>query len=470
MHQPNNFSRILNQLAAISSASSTPKRARKVASDSEKDGKQLINVVVVGHVDAGKSTLMGHLLYELGYVDQRTIHKYRNEASHAGKASFAYAWVLDDTEQERARGVTMDIARTAFETATKKVVLLDAPGHKDFIPNMITGASQADAAILVINATNGEFETGFENGGQTREHAMLLRSFGISQILVAINKLDTVGWSKQRYDAIVIQIKNFLTRQAGFQSNKCTFVPVSGLDGDNLTAKVGPDHQLNQWYKGPTLLEAIDALKAPKRMAEGPLRIVITDVFKTQTNSISLAGKIESGDVMAGDKVYFMPTAVAATVKYLTSDTESQCDQMCCGEQGQFTLTGVFEPDTISTGHVIVAGGPDTLKPAKRFLVRLVVFDIQIPIMKGTRAELYCHSMCEPCTFIHLRSAINKSDGTVVKTKPRCLSRNMSGMVEIETDHEVAIEPYTVCRALGRITIRRSGNTIAVGIVEQTLA
>lgn len=460
----NSSSHRLNQLAAISSATSTPRRVRKRA-DTE---KLLINLVVVGHVDAGKSTLMGHLLYQLGCVDQRTIHKYKQESARTGKSSFAFAWVLDETEEERARGVTMDIAKTTFETKTKRVLLLDAPGHKDFIPNMITGASQADAAILVVNSTRGEFETGFENGGQTREHAMLLRSLGVSQLVVAINKLDTVDWSEERFKEVEAVMNTFLTKQAGF--SKVRFVPVSGLSGDNLSQKVPEGHPLHKWYKGGPLVDYIDSFTAPPRSVDGPLRIVVNDVFKATTTQLSLSGKIESGEVEMGDKVFIMPNADAAIVKGCANDDGGIADNCVAGDQALLTLQGTFEPDTIHAGHVIVRGGEDTLIPGRRFLARLVVFDIAVPLMKGTKAELYCHSLCEPCTLVKLVSSINKSNGNVLKERPRCLSRNMSGIVEIETDFDVAIEPYTVCRALGRITLRASGQTIAAGIIEKKLA
>ncbi|CAD6189835.1 unnamed protein product [Caenorhabditis auriculariae] len=450
----------LNQLVSIATAPATPRRSRK-----REETKQLINLVVVGHVDAGKSTMMGHILVKMGYVDDRTMHKYKQESARTGKSSFAFAWVLDETEEERARGVTMDIGRTSFETDTKRIVLLDAPGHKDFIPNMITGAAQADAAILVVNSTRGEFETGFENGGQTREHAMLLRSLGVSQIIVAVNKLDTVDWAKNRFEEVKAILTTFLTKQAGF--SKLRFVPVSGLAGENLVTRVPGNHPLASWYDGPCLLEMIESFNPSPRASDGPLRIVINDVFKATTAQLNVNGKIESGEIEAGDKVFIMPNADPALIKACSNDSGGEPDQCFAGDQVLITLNGTFEPDTIHAGNVIVRGGPDSLIPGRRFLVRIVVFDIVVPIMKGTKAELYAHSLCEPCTVIRLVTSINKTNGEVLKSRPRCLSRGMSGVVEIETEHDVAIEPFTVCRALGRVTFRCSGQTIAAGILYQ---
>lgn len=183
------------------------------------------------------------------------MHKYEQESRKLGKQSFMYAWVLDETGEERSRGITMDVGRSQFETDTKHVTLLDAPGHKDFIPNMISGAGQADVALLVVDATRGEFETGFDYGGQTREHALLVRSLGVTQLAVAVNKLDMVSWSKDRFDEIVLKLKTFL-KQAGFRENDVSFVPCSGLTGQNLV-KAPTENALSSWYKGPCLLNVI---------------------------------------------------------------------------------------------------------------------------------------------------------------------------------------------------------------------
>ncbi|VDK57322.1 unnamed protein product, partial [Cylicostephanus goldi] len=248
------------------------------------------------------------------------------------------------------------------------------------------------------------------------------------------------------------------------------FVPVSGLNGENLSKRVPDNHPLKKWYTGECLLELIDKFSAPSRASEGPLRIVINDVFKATPLQLCLSGKIESGEVEMGDKVFIMPNADAATVKACSNDDGGAVDSCVAGDHTLLTLNGAFEPDTIQAGHVIVRAGPDALMPCCRFLARIVVFDIVVPIMKGTRAELYCHSLCEPCTVVKLVSSINKADGHVIKERPRCLSKQMSGLVEIETEREVAVEAYTNCKALGRITLRAGGQTIAAGIIEKKLS
>lgn len=217
-------------------------------------------------------------------VNQKTLHKYEQESRKLGKQSFMYAWVLDETGEERSRGITMDVGRSQFETDTKLVTLLDAPGHRDFIPNMIAGAGQADVALLVVDATRGEFESGFDLGGQTREHAVLVRSLGVTQLAVAVNKLDTVSWSKARFDEISIKLKVFL-KQVGFRESDVSFVPCSGLTGQNLV-KAPTENELISWYSGPSLIKVIDDFKSPERPVAKPMRFSINDVFKVDMSFI----------------------------------------------------------------------------------------------------------------------------------------------------------------------------------------
>jgi elongation factor 1 alpha-like protein len=231
-----------------------------------KSAKPNLNLVVVGHVDAGKSTLMGHLLYALGQVSERTMKKYQRDSDRLGKGSFAYAWVLDETEEERNRGITIDVALTQFETPHRMITLLDAPGHRDFVPNMISGASQADVAILVVDATKGEFETGFEYGGQTKEHSLLARGLGVSQMIIAVNKMDTVEFSQERYNFIRSQLDEFL-RSIGLQHSQIFYIPCSGLLGENLVQS--SSEHLKTWYRGPTLLEQIGKISSLAVLDDG---------------------------------------------------------------------------------------------------------------------------------------------------------------------------------------------------------
>uniref|UniRef100_A0A1I7VZP9 Tr-type G domain-containing protein n=1 Tax=Loa loa TaxID=7209 RepID=A0A1I7VZP9_LOALO len=421
-------SKRLTALDAARNAVVQPPRAKQ----SFQENKPMVNVVVVGHVDAGKSTLMGHLLYQLGGIDERTMHRYKQESAKTGKGSFAYAWVLDYTQEERQRGVTMDIARTSFETEHRKIFVLDAPGHKDFIPNMITGAAEADAGILVINATRGEFETGFDQGGQTREHAILLRSLGVGELLVAINKMDTVNWSQQRYDELCTTLKVYLRKQAGYSTVK--FVPLSGLDGINLTEAPSDGHSLCAWYQGPTLLQVMDELQVPVRSQNRHFRAVINDIYKASTLAFSVNIKIEAGFIENGEKVYLMPNADPVIVKGIFVEANLKKGIGFAGDQAIVTLAPVsnIEPDSVSIGYVLCRGGQECLIPGMKYLVRIVVFNILVPIMKGTKVELFAHSLCEPCTITLLKAELNKSTGEVIRQKPRALTKNMSGMMKFE--------------------------------------
>ena len=339
------------------------------------DSKESINLIVIGHVDSGKSTLMGHLLFQLGQVSQKIMHKYEQESRKVGKQSFMYAWVLDETDEERSRGITMDVGQNKFETSQRVVTLLDAPGHRDFIPNMISGAYQADVAILVVNASTGEFEAGFDSGGQTREHALLVRSLGVSQLCVAVNKLDTVEWEERRFSHIKDKLRLFLTKQAGFKETDLSFVPCSGLTGENLT-KSPSSEKLKSWYSGPTLVEVVDTMKTPPRAMEKSFRLAISDIFRAQTGSgWSVAGRVEAGLVMKEDKLIVSPLLEVCTVKSVDLGVGF------AGDHVVLTLTG---PDQTSVNPGMVLCDPADLVPVTtRFQARVVIFNIDMPITKG---------------------------------------------------------------------------------------
>lgn len=439
--------------------------AQKEYEKRKADGKDFINLVVIGHVDAGKSTLMGHVLFQLGFVNKRTMHKYEQDSKKLGKGSFAYAWVLDETEEERSRGVTMDIAQTKFETRSKVVTLLDAPGHRDFIPNMITGAAQADVAILVINAARGEFETGFETGGQTREHAMLVRSLGVSQLLAAINKMDMVNWSKERYDEIVQKLGAFL-KQAGFKESEVSFIPCSGLNGENLT-KPSQEKQLTLWYKGPTLVDQIDKFRPPDRpIIDKPFRMCVSDVFKGMGAGFFVGGTIQAGNIQAGDRVTVIPAGETASVRAVAID-ESTVGVGFAGDNITLNLGGM-DMINISIGSIL-CDPLNVIEPTTKFRARIVVFNIDFPITQGFPVVLHYQSVSEQAHIKRLISQLHRVTGEVIKKKPRCLVKNTTAVVDIHVDRPVCVELYRHFKDLGRFMLRSSGSTIAAGIIIEIL-
>ncbi|EDW68885.1 protein HBS1 [Drosophila virilis] len=422
--------------------------------------KSHIHMIVIGHVDAGKSTLMGHLLYDTGNVSQRVMHKHEQESKKLGKQSFMYAWVLDETGEERARGITMDVGQSRIETKTKIVTLLDAPGHKDFIPNMISGATQADVALLVVDATRGEFESGFELGGQTREHAILVRSLGVNQLGVVINKLDTVGWSKERFQEIVHKLKSFL-KQAGFKESDVSFTPCSGLTGENLT-KAAQEPALKAWYEGPNLLEVIEHFKVPERAIDRPLRMSVSDIYKGTGSGFCISGRIETGALCVNDKVLVGASREQAQVKSLSMDELTQTS-VFAGDQVSVTLAGI-DVNNITVGCIIC--DPQMPIPVTtRFQCRIIVFNVKVPITMGYPVLLHHQSLIEPAVVCKLTASIHKSTGEVVKKKPRCLGQNSCALVEVETSRPICIERYSDFKELGRIMLRVAGVTIAAGMV-----
>ncbi|XP_055638562.1 protein HBS1 [Toxorhynchites rutilus septentrionalis] len=441
-----------------------PKEPQRNAQDLFKkergSDKQHIHMVVIGHVDAGKSTLMGHLLYDTDNIPQRVMLKNEHESKKLGKQSFMYAWVLDETGEERERGITMDVGCSKFETDNKQITLLDAPGHKDFIPNMISGANQADVALLVVDATRGEFETGFEQGGQTREHALLVRSLGVNQLGVVVNKLDTVNWSKDRFDEIVSKLKVFL-KQAGFKESDVTYVPCSGLTGQNLV-KDPTDPELLKWYKGPTLLKVIDCFKTPERSIDKPFRMPVSDIFKGTGSVFCISGRIESGIICANDKVLVCPSKEQAVVKNITIE-EVQYTTCFAGDQVSITLANI-DVANIAVGYIL----SDIYNPiplSTRIRARIVVFNIKVPITMGYPVLLHHQSLIEPAIIYKLKAQLHKGTGEVIKKNPRFLGNNSCALVDIEFQRPICMERYADCKELGRIMLRVGGVTIAAGLV-----
>ncbi|KAA8904291.1 hypothetical protein TRICI_005517 [Trichomonascus ciferrii] len=464
----NNLS--ISSQGSSNTSTSSVKNVRKLDVDQElakADIKPTINFVVIGHVDAGKSTLMGRLLYDSGAVDPKIIKKYEEESKLNGKGSFALAWVLDQTEEERRRGVTMDICVSSFETKDAKFTIVDAPGHKDFVPNMIAGSAQADFAVLVVDAATNAFESGFSLDGQTKEHAVLVRSLGVDSVVVAVNKLDTVDWQQERFDEIRIQLSEFL-KKIGFKEQQVSFIPTSGLYGDNVAT---PSKTKNlSWYQGNTLLKQLELNneKSEKKDHKKDLRIITSDVVKgANTTDMSVIGRVESGSIQVGEKVYISPSGKIAPVKSLMTNGEKK-NWAVAGDNITANL-GELEKDDALVGDV-VCNLEAPIPSAKRFTCRVVVFDLKRPITLGTRFIVHRGRINAPAKISKIIATLDKSNGQVLKNKPRHLTSNQTAIVEVLLeDRAIPLEQFKASKELGRIVLRKDGSTMAAGVIDDII-
>ncbi|KAL7932730.1 hypothetical protein V8C35DRAFT_328333 [Trichoderma chlorosporum] len=411
--------------------------------------KKNASFVVVGHVDAGKSTLMGRLLLELKLVEERTVEKYRRQAEKTGKQSFALAWVMDQRSEERDRGVTIDIATNHFETESTKFTILDAPGHRDFVPNMIAGASQADFAILVIDANTGAYEKGLK--GQTREHVLLLRSLGVQRLIVAVNKLDMVGWSQDRFKDISEEVSGFLTG-LGFQEKSVTFIPISGLNGDNIVKRT--EDAAGAWYTGPTLIEGLEASgPSAVRSLKKPFRMAISEVFRSQQGTTTLAGRIDSGTIQVGDALLVQPSGESAYIKSIMLDTEAK-DWAVAGQNVSVALTNI-DPIHIKIGDII-CHTTDPIDIGDTFTMKAMAFEHLMPMPVDLhRGRLHAAGQIQS-----IAATLDKATGEVIKKKPKVVQPGGVARILIKLEAKVPLESGQ------RVVIRSGGETIAAGLLE----
>nr|WP_294806767.1 translation elongation factor EF-1 subunit alpha [uncultured Nitrososphaera sp.] len=420
--------------------------------------KPHLNIVVTGHVDNGKSTTVGHLLVDLGAIDQRTIDAYAKESEATGKGdTFKYAWVMDSIKDERERGITIDLAFQKFETAKYFFTLIDAPGHKDFIKNMITGASEADAAILVISVKPGETEASIEPGGQGREHAFLAKTLGVGQIVVALNKMDDVGYQEARYKEVKDHVEKML-KSVGFNTAKVNFVPVSGWKGDNLVKK----SENMPWYKGVTLAEALDAFEPPEKPIGKPLRVPIQDVYTITGVGTVPVGRVETGKMRPNDKVVVMPSGAVGEIKTIETH-HTILESAEAGDNVGFNLRGV-DKKQIKRGDII---GPADNPPAvaKEFEARIIVISHPTAIAPGYTPVLHAHTAQVAATISHFVSKIDPRTGATTEENPKFLKTGDAAIVKIKPVRPLAIETFKDFPEIGRFALRDMGTTIAAGVV-----
>jgi elongation factor 1-alpha len=420
-----------------------------------------ISLVVIGHVDSGKSTTTGHLIYKCGGIDKRVIEKFEKEANDMGKGSFKYAWVLDKLKAERERGITIDIALWKFETAKTMFTIIDAPGHRDFIKNMITGTSQADAAVLVIDSTTGGFEAGISKDGQTREHAMLAFTLGVKQMIVCTNKMDdkSVNWNQKRYEEIMKEVQDYL-KKVGYNVKNVPFVPISGWAGDNMLEKSAN----MPWYKGPTLLEALDSLEPPKRPTEKPLRLPLQDVYKIGGIGTVPVGRVETGVMKPGDTVTFAPVDVTTEVKSIEMHHE-QLAEAAPGDNVGFNIKNVAVKD-IRRGNVCSNAKNDPARGCESFEAQVIVLNHPGEIGNGYAPVLDCHTAHIACKFQEILSKIDKRTGAEVEKFPKSLKTGNAGMVTMVPQKPMCVETYAEYPPLGRFAVRDMRQTVAVGIIK----
>jgi len=420
-----------------------------------------INIVVIGHVDSGKSTTTGHLIYKCGGIDKRTIERFEKEAQDMGKGSFKYAWVLDKLKAERERGITIDIALWKFETPKFMITIIDAPGHRDFIKNMITGTSQADCAILIIDSTTGGFEAGISKDGQTREHALLAYTLGVKQMIVGLNKFDdkTVEYKEERYEEIKKEVGAYI-KKVGYNSEKVHFVPISGWTGDNMMEK----SDKMPWYKGPCLLEALDTIEPPKRPTDKPLRLPLQDVYKIGGIGTVPVGRVETGILKPGMVVRFSPTEKETEVKSVEMHHEALLEA-APGDNVGFNVKNLSVKD-IRRGFVTSDTKREPATETASFMAQVIILNHPGQISNGYAPVLDCHTAHIACKFAEIEQKIDRRSGKSIEDNPKFVKSGDACIVKLIPSKPMCVESFTDYPPLGRFAVRDMRQTVAVGVVK----
>ncbi|AKB44663.1 MAG TPA: translation elongation factor EF-1 subunit alpha [Methanosarcina vacuolata] len=411
--------------------------------------KPHMNLAVIGHIDHGKSTFVGRLMYDAGAVPAHIIEKYKEEAKQKGKESFAFAWVMDSLKEERERGITIDIAHKRFDTDKFYFTVVDCPGHRDFVKNMITGASQADAAVLVVAAPDGVM-------AQTKEHIFLSRTLGINQLIVAINKMDASDYSEKRYKEVVEQVSGIL-KMIGFKPAEIPFIPISAFNGDNVVKH----SDKTPWYKGLTMMEALDNLKQPEKPSTLPLRIPVEDAYTISGIGTVPVGRVETGTMKKGDKVVFMPGGATGEVKSIEMHHE-EIPQALPGDNIGWNVRGIGKADVRRgdvCGHV-----DNPPKVADTFVGQIVVLQHPSAITAGYTPVFHAHTSQIACQLIELNKKLDPKTGQVKEENPTFLKAGDAAIVTIKPTKPMVIEPVKEIPQLGRFAIRDMGMTIAAGM------
>jgi len=439
--------------------------------------KTHINIVVIGHVDSGKSTTTGHLIYKCGGIDKRTIEKFEKEAQEMGKGSFKYAWVLDKLKAERERGITIDITLWKFETSKYYVTVIDAPGHRDFIKNMITGTSQADCAVLIVAAGTGEFEAGISKNGQTREHALLAYTLGVKQMIVGVNKMDTTEppFSESRFEEIKKEVSAYI-KKIGYNPATVPFVPISGWNGDNM---LEPSTNMG-WYKGwsierkgnktdgKTLLQALDAMEPPSRPLDKPLRLPLQDVYKIGGIGTVPVGRVETGVLKPGMVVTFAPANITTEVKSVEMHHEALTEAVP-GDNVGFNVKNVSVKE-LRRGYVCGDSKDTPPKSTEEFTAQVIVLNHPGQISNGYTPVLDCHTAHIACKFREIKEKCDRRTGKKLEDNPKFIKSGDAAIVDLVPSKPMCVETFTDFPPLGRFAVRDMRQTVAVGVIKAVKA
>ncbi|KPI45394.1 Eukaryotic peptide chain release factor GTP-binding subunit [Cyphellophora attinorum] len=428
-------------------------------------GKEHVNIIFIGHVDAGKSTLGGQLLIQTGMVDERTLQKYKNDAKDAGKETWYISWVMDLNKEERAKGKTIEVGRGFFESTKRRYTILDAPGHKTYVPNMLSGASQADIAVLVISARKGEFETGFEKGGQTQEHAMLIKTTGAKELVVAVNKMDdpTVEWAQERYDEIVGKLKPWLKKKFALDA---TFIPLSAQTGLGVKERVPASTA--KWVKSPSLLELLDGMDKLERNLSAPFMMPVGAKYRDM--GTMMEGRVETGVIQKSGTYIMMPNREEVAISALYGETEEEIPYAGAGDQVRMRVRGIEEED-ILPGFVLCSP-KRPVNCVKEFEAQITIVELKSILSAGFNCVLHVHAATEEVTFAALLHKLEPRTGRKSKKPPPFAAKGQNIIARLQVTSgsgKVCCELFTTHPQLGRFTLRDQGQTIAVGKITKLI-
>ncbi len=415
--------------------------------------KPHLNIVFVGHVDHGKSTTVGRLLFDSGNMDEQALRKLKDKAQELGKAGFEFAFVMDNLKEERERGVTIDLSHKKFTTKKYEYTIIDAPGHRDFIKNMITGASQADIGILVVAASEGIKE-------QTKEHVFLCKTLGVTQLAVVVNKMDAINYDQSKYEDVKKQVQELL-KSVQYKPEEIEFIPLSALKGDNVVNK----SENMSWYNGPTLIEQLDNFKEPEKPTDLPLRMPIQDVYNIQGIGVVPVGRVETGIMKIGDKVIIVPAREGKGVTGEVKSIEMHHEQLQQAEPGDnvgFNVRGIGKKD-IARGDVLGhVDNPPTV--VKEFTAQIVVLNHPSVLTVGYTPVFHIHTSQIACRFAELQKKINPATGETVQENPDMLKNGDAAIVKIVPTKPIVIEKQKEIPHMSRFAIRDAGTTVAAGM------